>query len=231
MSEAPEPVEPNVPAPNEREGPPAARLASHLEAPSTAGPGGLRPILDELAALDLAVYRAVAATPTPRLDEPIRRLSDVANNSKLWLGAAALLAVLGGRAGRRAAATGVVALAVNSAIVNIPLKRAGRRARPDRDLAGVPATRHVRMPRSPSFPSGHAASGFAFAAAVAGTMPGAAGPLRAVASVVGYSRVHTGVHYPGDVVIGALLGTTVGEAVSSVSRRWQAGRAAPQRSR
>ena len=111
------------------------------------------------------------------------------------------MALVGGRAGRRAAAAGLVALAVDSAVVNIGLKVAARRRRrPDRDSAGVPAVRRVPMPQSASFPSGHTASGFAFMNAVAHTLPAAAGPLGLLASAVGYSRIHTGVHYPGDVV-------------------------------
>jgi undecaprenyl-diphosphatase len=74
------------------------------------------------------------------------------------------------------------------------------------------------MPRSPSFPSGHAASAFALASAVGGSMPVVAAPIRSLAAVVGYSRVHTGVHYPGDVIIGALIGSTIGEAVAVVAR-------------
>ena len=46
--------------------------------------------LHELGALDRAIYAAVAATPTPSLDEPLRRLSNAANNSGLWLAAAAV---------------------------------------------------------------------------------------------------------------------------------------------
>ena len=61
------------------------------------------------------------------------------------------------------------------------------------------------MPASASFPSGHTASGFAFTNAVAHTLPAAAGPLGLLASAVGYARIHTGVHYPGDVVIGAAV--------------------------
>ena len=55
--------------------------------------------LRELGAVDRAVYSAVATTPTPSLDEPLRRLSNAANNSGLWFAIAAGLGVAGGRAG------------------------------------------------------------------------------------------------------------------------------------
>jgi undecaprenyl-diphosphatase len=120
---------------------------------------------------------------------------------------------VGGPDGRRAAGAGVVALAVDSAAVNVGFKFAARRRRPDRDAAQVPALRQVPMPHSASFPSGHAASAFAFANAVGQSLPLAAAPLRLLASAVGYSRVHTGVHYPGDVVMGAVIGASIGEMV------------------
>ncbi len=52
--------------------------------------------------LDLAVYAAIAATPTPSLDRVLRQLSRAADNSKLWVSTAAVLATVGG--------TGVAAL-------------------------------------------------------------------------------------------------------------------------
>ena len=64
--------------------------------------------LRELGTVDRAVYQAVADTPTPELDAPVRRLSNAANYSRLWLGVAAVIAVLGGRRGRRAALEGVL---------------------------------------------------------------------------------------------------------------------------
>jgi undecaprenyl-diphosphatase len=182
------------------------------------GPWADGSILREVEAIDLAIYRAVAATPSPLLDDVMRTLSDAADHSKLWVAAAAAMAVFGGRAGRRAAIAGLGAIGVTSFVVNVPLKILLRRARPDRIAARVPIARHVPMPLTNSFPSGHAASGFAFAAAVAGSLPGVAAPLRTIASTVGYSRVHTGVHYPGDVVVGALIGTTVGETVAFLVR-------------
>ena len=62
-----------------------------------------RPILEDVRRLDLAVYRAIATTSTPTLDEPMRRLSDAANHSKLWLVLAGIIGVFGGRRAARGA--------------------------------------------------------------------------------------------------------------------------------
>jgi len=175
--------------------------------------------LRELGAVDRAVYSAVAATPTPSLDEPLRRLSNAANNSRLWLAIAAGLAVAGGARGRRAAVRGTVAIGVTSALVNLVVKSVWARQRPDRAGAGVPGRREVRMPASTSFPSGHAASGFAFASASGRDQPWLGLALRFLAATVAYSRVHTGVHYPSDAVVGALIGEGTGQAVAGLMDR------------
>lgn len=77
------------------------------------------------------------------------------------------------------------------------------------------------MPRSTSFPSGHAASAFAFATGVAGVLPTAI-PLQLAAAMVAYSRVHTGVHYPADVIVGALIGSSVAPVTSAALKRLRA---------
>ena len=175
--------------------------------------------LRELGAVDRAIYSAVAATPTPSLDEPLRLLSNAANNSRLWLAIAAGMAVAGGPAGRRAAARGTLAIGVTSALVNLGVKSLWSRQRPDRADAGVPEQRNVRMPASTSFPSGHAASGFAFASAIGRDQPWLGLALRFLAATVAYSRVHTGVHYPGDAVVGSLVGEGTGQAVTGLMDR------------
>jgi membrane-associated phospholipid phosphatase len=103
------------------------------------------PRLADVERLDLAVYAAIAATPSPALDSAMGRLTQAADHSKLWFAAA--------------------------------------------------------------FPSGHGAAAFA------------AIPLRALASVVAYSRVHTGVHYPSDVIAGALVGVSLAELTGRALRR------------
>ena len=153
--------------------------------------------------IDAAAYAAVARIDLPPLDQAMSRLSRAANYSRLWLGAAALLSVFGGSRGRQAAIEGFVAIGVTSAIVNVAMKPISRRPRPEREVL---TGRHVRMPVSLSFPSGHAASAFAFVTGVARVEPRASAALHGLAAAVAYSRVHTGVHFPADVIAGALIG-------------------------
>ena len=165
---------------------------------------------------DAAAYAAVAGTDIPTLDRRMRQLSRAANYSKPWIGGAALLALAGGDKGRRAAIDGLAAITVTAAVVNASIKPLGRRRRPVREAA---LPRHVRMPLSRSFPSGHTAAGFAFASGVGATLPRVALPLRMLAGLVGYSRVHTGVHYPGDVASGALLGVLLARLTTWAGKR------------
>jgi len=167
--------------------------------------------LDDAKRIDLALYTAIAQTETPVLDSAMRRLSRAADHSKLWAAVAAVLALAGGREGRRAAVRGLASLGVASAFANAIAKPLTVRRRPEREALSIFANRHVPMPRSTSFPSGHAASAFAFATGAGRAQPSLSAPLRAVATLVGYSRVHTGVHYPGDVLIGAFIGVTAAE--------------------
>jgi membrane-associated phospholipid phosphatase len=174
----------------------------------------------ELNMLDVAAYAAIAATPTPELDRVLRRVSRAADHWKLWLGSAAALATVGGPRGRRSAVNGVAAMVVSSAVVHLALKPLGGRRRPDRVQHQVPITRQVSMPISTSFPSGHAASAAAFATGVASAFPEAGIPLGGAAALVAYSRVHTGVHYPGDVIVGFVTGTALAQlVVAALARR------------
>jgi membrane-associated phospholipid phosphatase len=203
---------------DQRRMPPEDAIARSVEARGGEGSGWAR-ALRELGAVDRAVYQAVADTPTPQLDPHMRRLSNAANYSRLWLGIAAAIALLGRRRGRRAALEGVLAIGATSAAVNLGIKPVFRRRRPDRASPASEGARYVSMPESTSFPSGHAASAFAFAYAVGRHLPGLAVPIRLLAGGVAYSRVHTGVHYPGDVAIGSIVGAGTAAIVAAASDR------------
>ncbi|HVE99656.1 MAG TPA: phosphatase PAP2 family protein [Mycobacteriales bacterium] len=108
-----------------------------------------------------------------------------------------------------------MSIALTSAVANGPFKLLIRRKRPP--LLAVPLNRRAwRKTRTSSFPSGHSASAAAFAAGVAVEMPVLAAPLGLAAAGVAYSRVHTGVHYPGDVLVGVALGAAVGYGTTRV---------------
>lgn len=164
--------------------------------------------LEPLLELDRKLFLRAARTHTPALDRILPALSRAANYSKLWLGISVLLYLFGGRRGQHAAMRGMASVAVNSVVVNSGLKQLVRRPRPH--LRRVPAARRLKkQPLTTSFPSGHAASAAAFAVGASSEMPKAAVPLGGVAAAVAYSRVYVGVHYPLDVVVGAMCGAAV----------------------
>jgi diacylglycerol kinase family enzyme/membrane-associated phospholipid phosphatase len=163
---------------------------------------------------DARLHAYIGRLPRTPVDRWLRRLSTFANHGKLWL---LIAVVLGTRKGplRRGAIRGVGAQAVSSLVVNALLKRFFGRVRPD--LENLQSHRRLRRePGSLSFPSGHSSSAAAFVTGVAMEAPLAGTALAPLALGVGYSRVHVGVHYPGDVV----AGLAVGSAVALASRHW-----------
>jgi undecaprenyl-diphosphatase len=78
-----------------------------------------------------------------------------------------------------------------------------------------------------SFPSGHAATAFAGATILAAYAPRQTVPLLVLAALVSWSRVYVGVHYPLDILVGALLGTAVGLAFVWLERHRPRSRRAP----
>ena len=190
-----------------------------MSPPTTGAPSSRRGWREDMRRLDLAVYATIAATPTPALDGFFGRVSAAADRSRVWLVTAGALAAVGDGPGRRAAADGVVSIGLTSTVVNLVLKPLGDRRRPDRDTYDIPVARQVAMPRSTSFPSGHAASAFAFATGVGSAMPALSLPLHLAAAVVAYSRVHTGVHYPADVVVGSVTGAALGQVAVALRPR------------
>src|SRR5687767_15081625 len=91
---------PEVPAAEERL---AGRLAAEAPREPARARSAAITVLTDVGRVDRALYRAVAGTPTPALDRPLRRLSEAANRSGLWMAIAAAMAAGGGRDGRRAA--------------------------------------------------------------------------------------------------------------------------------
>ena len=86
----------------------------------------------------------------------------------------------------------------------------------------------VTTPTDLSFPSGHAATSFAGALLLARAAPRLAVPLFGLAAAIAFSRVYVGVHYPLDVIGGAVLGLALATALLPLGRVLRRSRPAPR---
>lgn len=164
--------------------------------------------------IDRYLVRHVSDLPGGNHDDFFRRLSASANHGKLWMAIAAVMAAFPGKT-RRAALHGLIAQAVASAVTNGIFKTLLPRARPLPEH--LPVFRFVHpQPTSSSMPSGHSASAVAFAVGAGLVRPALGAALAPAALGVAYSRVHTGAHWPSDVLFGSALGA----GAALITRKW-----------
>jgi membrane-associated phospholipid phosphatase len=163
---------------------------------------------------DAGIFSRAAKVTSPIVDRLVPPLTAIADDSRVWLVVAA------GMAGTRrrpdlvwSAQRGVLTVAGISVLVNQGVKRLLWRRRPPIHL--VPTGRRAPGKSTSSFPSGHTASAVGFAVVAGRGHPLLAVPLGVLAAAVGLSRVFAGLHYPGDVLGGALIGALIGVAVAS----------------
>jgi undecaprenyl-diphosphatase len=97
------------------------------------------------------------------------------------------------------------------------LKEAFDRPRPPVAEPGLGSL--TAIPDNPSFPSGHSATAFAAATAVAILCPRLRPAALAIAVAVGLSRIYLRVHFPLDVLVGALVGAGLGALCALVVLR------------
>jgi len=96
------------------------------------------------------------------------------------------------------------------------LKSATDRRRPEDALDGIDVL--VTTPSTSAFPSGHAATSFAAAVVLALALPALAPAFFVLAGAVSFSRLYVGVHFPLDVIAGAVLGVAVATALLLLAR-------------
>lgn len=159
------------------------------------------------AGIDRRLFRLINDLPhTSTSDRYVSVLSDLGEGLG-WVAGGAALAILGGSRGRRAGIAVAAASLSATYVVQQRVKPLFRRVRPF-----VNREAHVVGLRPPdhSFPSGHTASSFAAATALAFFYPRAAPLAYTLATAVGVSRVHLGVHFPSDAAVGGVIGVGIG---------------------
>ncbi len=137
------------------------------------------------------------------LEKAAKSLGKAGNNGAVWFGIGVVLAVLD--SSNREAWLICAVLAPIAIALNYVVKLIVKRPRPV--LEGLPPLGGA--PSSLSFPSAHATSSFAVATAMARVEP--LGALAfALAFALALGRPYLGMHYPSDVLAGALLGVGLG---------------------
>ncbi len=120
----------------------------------------------------------------------------------------------------------IAVVAISDGLSSELIKKNVHRLRPCNDLALADSVqlRIDSCGSGYSFTSSHAANHFAVALFLCGLLGGLARWIRPAAwvwaSIIAFSQVYVGVHYPGDVLGGALVGILVGWSVARLMRRW-----------
>lgn len=157
--------------------------------------------------IDRRLFRLINGLPhSPTSDRYVSVTSDLGEGLG-WVAGGVALAILGGSKGRRAGVATAVASVAATYVVQTRVKPLFRRVRPfvnrEARVVGI-------RPADHSFPSGHTASSFAAATALAFFYPRAAPLAYTLATGVGLSRVHLGVHFPSDAAVGGVIGIGIG---------------------
>jgi undecaprenyl-diphosphatase len=159
-----------------------------------------------ISAFDLQVDKAFdRVRGKPVADRLFYGASAVGDHGLIWLILCAARAFRGEQ-DRRYAARAAIGVGVESILVNGVVKTfIGRRRPVETSTRPLP----LRIPRTSSFPSGHATSAFCAATLLSEDDP--LGPLYfGVAMVVAWSRVYVRVHYASDVIAGMAVGLVLG---------------------
>jgi membrane-associated phospholipid phosphatase len=140
---------------------------------------------------------------TPAAERAVARFSRLGEHGGVWLA----IGLVGGAldAERRSEWRRATATVAGTYALNIAIKQVVRRRRPQ--LPDLPAL--TGTPTALSFPSAHASTSFA-GARVYSPLGLPAAPLYALAVSLSLSRLYLGVHYPSDVLAGAVLGRLTG---------------------
>ena len=156
----------------------------------------------------------------PILDDIMIFVSSLGNKGKIWIAIGVLFLLFGlkNKKWRRGGLMVLFSLAANFLACNVVLKPLIDRTRPYYVLG---LTYIVAKESEFSFPSGHTSASFAAATAIYAINRKWGIAAYIFAAVMGFSRLYLGVHFPTDVLCGAIVGTAAAKAVLWCMRKWQ----------
>lgn len=169
--------------------------------------------------MDSSIVVWVATHRVAALNDPMVWLGTIEKLGAVWVVLALIVAAF-----RRAGWLRTLGFAVLVGLTTLAadtfaflVKDLTHRTRP---FVAHPQIHPLYSVHSSSFPAGHASTAFAGAVLLSAVAPRVAPAFLALAALIGFSRIYDGVHYPTDVLAGALLGALTGLAVVWALRRF-----------
>ncbi|GBF35448.1 phosphoesterase [Desulfocucumis palustris] len=174
---------------------------------------------DYIKHIDASLFMAINVNLQNRFfDYVMPWLSFCGNSGFIWILLALFLGVKNRSFGARGFILTSLALLGSFILADELLKHYFARTRPFQVMAGVNLL--IQAPTDYSFPSGHAATAFAAATAIAMQAGRTAPAVLLLAALISFSRVYVGVHYPFDVLAGAVIGIATGWIAVKVASRF-----------
>ncbi|EQB3098773.1 phosphatase PAP2 family protein [Clostridium botulinum] len=136
------------------------------------------------------------------LDKIMIFITSIGNLGLIWIAISVLLLI--SKKYKRVGMLCIATLILSSLIGEVVLKNLVQRGRPFTAIEGINLL--VKAPKSFSFPSGHTASSFAVATVIGRKIKSFKLPIYILAFAIAFSRLYLYVHYPSDVLVGALIG-------------------------
>ena len=167
-------------------------------------------LVEAVGRLDFTTFQLLRFYDSPMLDVVMASLSDIAAGASIWIALAFLIALIHKR--RWPAAIQVLlSIGLTIIVTETAAKPFFNRGRPFESYADTRV--YGFKPTTRSFPSGHAANAAAAAYALTRMAPEGGVIFWLIAFLISYSRVYLGVHYPTDVIGGALIGLAAAKFV------------------
>jgi undecaprenyl-diphosphatase len=138
-------------------------------------------------------------------------------DGSLWVMTAIWLLFAGDFRTRLSVLTTMVAL-IFSVLIFMAVKKLCGRPRPFESWQNL--TCLMPPPDKFSFPSGHTMTAFAAWSALSIDIPELCIPYLLAVAIIGISRVFLGLHYPTDVLVGAIMGSTIGFSTSMAAQKF-----------
>lgn len=182
--------------------------------------------MDAVYNFDFAILDALQKIHCTVLNAVLAAFSYIGEGAAVWLAAALILALIPREnrdpecphRGRKAAIATVISLLVHLALNEHLIKNLVKRPRPFTLHPYVDTIIH--KPSSFSFPSGHSCSSFAAATAIFCFNKKAGIAAYVVAALIAFSRIYFYIHFPTDILCGALEGVLIGVLTSAAVKKW-----------